>query len=262
MATDPNNPLQQYGYDTETGQQLAKSLGLTPAQLAAAFATTPATSVSQPQSGGQYGKAGPGPTTGMDLGDTVRQLKLMQAVGGGNQNQDGQQAGTFASGPVDYSGTRAAENLGALALSRAGFSGAEGAFPVYNPIPGQAQAKSGVGDVGSPVVANAVPTGSTPNVAGVLGQPSQESQGLQYWQQHGGGGSAADAAAIEKAQGMAPGTIAKQFYQAGVQQGVITPQNPAPTAGGVPTPVMPANAAGTARPATPFATAPPAPGCL
>ena len=61
-----SNPLAAYGYDANTGQQLAQQLGVTPAQLAAAFAATPAAS------GG-----------GRDIQATINQLQIMKASGMG-----------------------------------------------------------------------------------------------------------------------------------------------------------------------------------
>jgi hypothetical protein len=265
MATNNSNPLQQYGYDQQTGKALADSLGISTDALAAAFAQTPLTGggpSNQSKFMGGSSNATDVQPPGRDLTQTVNQLRIAQAagMGGGSAGQAGQTS--LPTGAVDYSGARAAENLGAQALGAAGFSGAQGAFPIYNPVPGQINSpKGGIQtNVPSPMVANAIPTGATPNVASVLGQPSQTGQGLQYWQQQAGGGSAADAAAIEKAQGLAPGTIGKQFYQAGVQQGAITPTNVTPTAGGTPTPVRPPNAVGALSAPTPWATAPAAPG--
>ena len=248
---DSSNPLQQYGYDANTGQQLAQSLGLTTQQLAMALATTPSTSVSQPQSGGQYGMASPGPTTGKDLGGTIQQLQLMKAVGGlGGGNQQSTPANTSASGGPFTDATNLAGRMGAAAL---------GQPQIINPTPGQIPAGSlgGVAQVASPTVSSdvpSVPAGPWNTTAGVFGN-QQQAQGMQNWAQNGGSGNPADAAAIEKAQGWAPGTIAQKFAGAGTAPN----NNPPPTAGGTPTPVMPANAAGAQPPATPYATAPPAP---
>ena len=251
MATDPNNPLSAYGYDSQTGQQLAQSLGLTPQQLATAFSMTPATSVSQPQSGGQYGMASPGPTMGRDLDATVQQLRMMQATGG-NQNMSlSGQAPSSIQGQVSNDPMNLAVNLGAAALNQPA---------VYNPTPGQipAGSKGGVSTVQSPISSGTVPTvaqGPWNTNAGVFAN-QQQAQGMQAWQQQGASGSLADASAMEKAQGWAPGSIGKAF---GADYGGPS-NNPAPTAGGTPTPMMPANAAAArTAPATPFATAPAAP---
>jgi len=170
MATDSGNPLQQYGYDQETGQALASSLGLSTAQLAAAFAATPMTGGSAPTTT-SYGMTTGGQPAGRDLSNTIQQLQLMQAVGG--LGQSGSQAGQPPSstpGGVSQDPINAATNLGAQALGAAGFSGAQGAFPVYNPTPGQINsAKGGVSKVPSPVSASEVPTGPTPNVPSVFG---------------------------------------------------------------------------------------------
>lgn len=61
-----SNPLAAYGYDANTGQQLAQQLGMTPAQLAAAFAATPAS-----------------PGGGRDIQATINQLQIMKASGMG-----------------------------------------------------------------------------------------------------------------------------------------------------------------------------------
>jgi hypothetical protein len=63
------NPLAAYGYDANTGQQLAQQLGMTPAQLAAAFAATPTSS------GG-----------GRDIQATINQLQIMKASGMGTSS--------------------------------------------------------------------------------------------------------------------------------------------------------------------------------
>jgi hypothetical protein len=259
MATtidSSSNPLAAYGYDQNTGQQLAQSLGMTTQQLAAAFAATPTTGGSAPQTT-SYGMTTGGGPGGRDLQSTINQLQIGQAAGQGQQNQGPpmSQAGQVSNDPMN-----AATNLGAAAL---------GMPAIYNPTPGQipAGSKGGIAQVASPVSSGSVPgvpQGPWNTTASVFGQPSQTNQGLQYWGSTPGGGSPADAAAIEKAQGMAPGTIGQQFYQAGVQQGKIQPAGPmAPTAGGTPTAVMPANApgaGGAAGPGTPWATAPAAPG--
>ena len=61
-----SNPLAAYGYDANTGQQLATQLGVTPAQLAAAFAATPTS-----------------PGGGRDIQATINQLQVMKASGMG-----------------------------------------------------------------------------------------------------------------------------------------------------------------------------------
>jgi hypothetical protein len=61
-----SNPLAAYGYDASTGQQLAQQLGMTPAQLAAAFAATPTS-----------------PGGGRDIQATINQLQIMKASGMG-----------------------------------------------------------------------------------------------------------------------------------------------------------------------------------
>src|SRR4029077_9247435 len=143
QLTDPNKrtSLREFGYDEQTGQALAQSLGMTTDQLLAALNTTPVT-MSGTGGTNQYGASSGAMVGTQDTASTIQQLKLMKAAGslGSGASQAGQ-AGTLASGPVDYSGSRAAENLGVRALASAGFSGAEGAFPVYNPIPTPAKGK-------------------------------------------------------------------------------------------------------------------------
>ena len=243
ITDQSSNPLAVYGYDQQTGQALAQSLGMTTEQLAAAFAQTPMTGGSAPQTT-SYGMTTGGQPASRDLNATVNQLRISQAAGGGAKQAA--QTGLPA-GAVDYSGSRAAENLGAAALGAAGFSGAEGAFPVYNPIPGQINSpKGGIQtNVPSPVVANAIPNVQAPNVASVFGGQGQAAANQLYQQYSGGSpGTPSDVAA---------------FYQAKTGNPIST--NPvAPTAGGTPTPTTPANAPGAGQPATPYATAPPAPG--
>jgi hypothetical protein len=77
-----SNPLAAYGYDANTGQQLAQQLGMTPAQLAAAFAATPT-------SGGSR-----------DLQATINQLQIMKASGLGSSP-----AAAGASQPGSYYGS-------------------------------------------------------------------------------------------------------------------------------------------------------------
>ena len=62
-----SNPLAAYGYDANTGQQLAQQLGMTPTQLAAAFAATPTA-----------------PGGGRDIQATINQLQIMKASGLGS----------------------------------------------------------------------------------------------------------------------------------------------------------------------------------
>ena len=78
-----SNPLAAYGYDANTGQQLAQQLGMTPAQLAAAFAATPTA-----------------PGGGRDIQATINQLQIMKASGLGSSP-----AATGASQPGSYYGS-------------------------------------------------------------------------------------------------------------------------------------------------------------
>lgn len=232
--------LQAQGYTAQTAPDFLKSLQ---GQVGIG-------SVQQPASGGQYGKAGSGAsssTGGLSLSDLIQ---LKSAVGGRGGGQSGQAPSSNVV-PVSNDPMNAATNLGAAAL---------GMRAVYNPTPTQAGAKSGVGTVASPTSSDAVPgvpAGPWNTTAGVFGN-QQQAAGMQAWSQMGGSGNPADAAAIEKKQGWAPGTVAKQFYDAGVQQGKISAPA-APTSGGTPVPMTPANAAGAVT-TTPFATAPAAPG--
>jgi hypothetical protein len=258
MATTINtkdNPLAAYGYDANTGQQLAQSLGMTTQQLADALATTPVGPASAPQTT-SYGMTTGGGPGGRDIQSTIQQLQLMQAagaIGGGNQQSGppSSQAGQVSNDPMN-----AAVNLGAAAL---------GMPAIYNPTPGQIPkgSKGGIAQVASPVSSGSVPSippGPWSGQASVFGQPSQQAQGLQYWASQHGGGTPDEAAAIEKANGWPAGTVGNQFYQAGVQTGAIQPLNAGPATGGTPTPTRPANAAPGGVVATPWATAPPAPG--
>ena len=77
-----SNPLAAYGYDANTGQQLAQQLGMTTDQLAAAFAATPT-------SGGSR-----------DLQATINQLQIMKASGLGSSS-----AAPGASQPGSYYGS-------------------------------------------------------------------------------------------------------------------------------------------------------------
>lgn len=246
MAND--NPLAYYGYDSKTGQQLADSLGMTTQELADSLDTTQSTNPSGQRystQGANYVRnpTGPGNIPSEAISSAIQQLRL-------NQTARGSGTGTgspFSTpGQVNTDAMNAAVNLGAAAL---------GMPAVYNPTPTQAGAKSGVGAVASPTSSDSVPgvsAGPWNTNAGVFAN-QQQAQGTQNWYQHGGSGSPATA---EQALGLAPGTIANKFANAGTAPNY----NPAPTAGGIPTPMMPANAAGTQRLATPYATAPPAPG--
>jgi hypothetical protein len=236
------NPLAAYGYDSATGQQLAQSLGLTTQQLAAAFATTPTTGGSAPQTT-SYGMTTGGSPGGRDLDSTIQQLQLIKAAGGGGQNQ---QSGPPSSTPGQVSSDpmNAAINLGAAALQMPA---------VYNPTPGQipAGSKGGVSTVMSPTSSGTVPTvpqGPWTNQASPVTSPGQA--------------AAAQLSAQYSPTGQPNSNPANNatFFQGMTGQNPAAYQGVAPTAGGTPTPVMPANAPGAQRPATPFATAPPAPG--
>ena len=80
-----SNPLAAYGYDANTGQQLATQLGMTPAQLAAAFAATPTS-----------------PGGGRDIQATINQLQVMKASGMGAAPAA---AGQPGSTPVSVNGS-------------------------------------------------------------------------------------------------------------------------------------------------------------
>jgi hypothetical protein len=254
-GNNSSNPLQAYGYDQQTGQQLADSLGITTQALAAAFAATPLTG-GGPSNQSQF-LGGSSVSTGYnapsrDLTQTVNQLQIAKAAGLG-AGAAGQAApvNTSASGGPFTDPMNLAGRMGAAAL---------GMPQIINPTPGQIpQGKGGIGgvaQVASPVVSSdvpAIPGGPWNTNAGVFAN-QQQAQGMQGWQQLGSSGNLADAAAAEKAMGFAPGTVAKGFAPYG------GPSNtPPPTAGGTPTPMMPANAS-AGRVASPYATAPPAPG--
>jgi hypothetical protein len=242
------NPLAAYGYDQATGQQLAQSLGLTPQQLAAAFSTTQATTPGgqsyNPQ-GANYTKSptGQGNVPSSNLEAVIQQLKLSQAVGGLG---GGQQQGPPSSipGQVSSDPMNAATNLGAAALNMPA---------IYNPTPGQipAGSKGGIAQVASPVSSGTVPTAPTgpwSNVAGAM-TSQQQAAGRQIYAQYGGNVNTASPSDIST------------FYQGITGQPLSSAATgPAPASGGTPTPTRPSNAATGAQPATPFATAPPAPG--
>ena len=194
----------------------------------------------------------PGMLNYMSVPGTNNQLSLgqvgaaIQGMGGGaNQAaQTGSQAGQVSNDPMN-----AATNLGAAVL---------GMPAIYNPMPmaPAAGAKGGVAKIGSPTNSGTVPNapgGPWNTTAGVVAN-QQQAQGMQGWAQSGMGDKAtlANAAAVEKAQGWAPGTVAQQFGPAATP----TAQGPAP---GTPTPTRPANAAAGGALAVPWATAPPAP---
>jgi hypothetical protein len=244
MATDSSNPLAQYGYDQQTGKALADSLGISTAQLAAAFATTPMTGGSAPQTT-SYGKTTGGQLPGRDLGQTVQQLQMMKAAGLGGSGAQASQTPSSNQVPVSQDPMNAMTNLGAAALNMPA---------IYNPTPSQIpQGKGGIGGVAvvpSPTSSESVPgvpQGPWSSTPGVLTSQGQ-AQANQMYAQYGGG------------QGT-PQSVAK-WYQ-GMTGQPIPGSNinnvPAPTAGGTPTPTTPFNAATQGQPA-PFATAPAAPG--
>jgi hypothetical protein len=192
----------------------------------------------------------PGTNNQLSLGQVGQALSAFG--GGASQGQTGQ-ASTSASGGPFTDATNAAGRLGAAALGMA---------QIVNPTPGQipAGSKGGVAQVASPIVSSDVPNapaGPWNTTAGVMAN-QQQAAAMQNWSQHGGTGNPADAAAVEKQYGLAPGTVAQQFGTAATPNPSTTP-NAQGQLPGTPTPTTPANAAGSA-PATPWATAPPAPG--
>ena len=246
MATnvDPNSPY---------GQQLQKQAaqyGISVDALQALQDQYPPTYTQNTQ-GGQYGKS-----AGGSYGENPGLTSALSALGALQQSGQGQtqpaQPPSSTQGQVSNDPMNAATNLGAAALQMPA---------IYNPTPGQIPqgSKGGVAQVASPVSSGSVPnvpTGPWNTTAGVFGS-QQQVQGMQNWAQHGGSGNPADAAAIEKAQGWAPGTISQQFASASSPNPATTP-NAQGQLPGTPTPTTPSNAAGS-QPATPWATAPAAP---
>jgi hypothetical protein len=249
MANGNNQPQSAYA-------QVLQNIGLpvNDANITALQNQYPPGQQANSQGGGYGMSAGYSLTQNPMITQALNPLNTSQFnLGSGQQ---GQAPGSIQ-GQVSQDPMNAAVNLGAAALDMPA---------IYNPTPGQipAGSKGGVSTVQSPVSSGTVPSvapGPWNTNAGVFAN-QQQAQGMQAWQQAGASGSLADAASIEKARGYPTGSIGQTFYNDATAQGTApASNNPAPTAGGTPTPVMPANAATpTGRPASPYATAPAAPG--
>jgi len=158
---DPNSPAGQYQ------QQQAQQYGLTVDQLNQLTAQYPPTYTANSQ-GGQYGMSAGG-SYGQNpaLTNVLNTLQAQKQFGLGSQQQA---PAPSTPGGVNQDPTYGAVNLGASALSKVGFGGANGGFAVYNPTPGQIPqgSKGGVAQVASPTTSTQVPNYEGPNTPGVM----------------------------------------------------------------------------------------------
>ena len=149
---DPNSPGGQQQ------QQQADSLGMSLQQYQALVAQYPPVYQANSQ-GGQYGMS-----AGGSYGQNPALPGVLAALQVANANKPAPTPQASTPGGVNQDPTYGAVNLGASALSKAGFGGANGGFAVYNPTPGQVPqsgsssfGKSGVSQVAGPVTSSEVP---------------------------------------------------------------------------------------------------------